>query len=36
MELAIGKNGGFINFSLDFLTQGKTYRQADTTDPFNK
>jgi iron complex outermembrane receptor protein len=31
---AIGKNGGFINFSLAFLTQGKTYRQADTTSPF--
>ena len=28
----MGKNGGFINISLDFLTQGKTYRQADTTD----
>ena len=28
---AIGKKGGFINFSLDFLNQGKTYRQvADT------
>ena len=33
---AIGKKGGFINFSADFLTQGKTYRQADTTDPFNE
>ena len=32
--VAIGKNGGFVNFSLDFLTQGKTYRQADTTSPF--
>jgi len=31
---AIGKNGGFINISLDFLTQGKTYRQADTTNPY--
>jgi iron complex outermembrane recepter protein len=31
---AIGKNGGFINFSLDFLTQGKTYRQVDTTSPY--
>ena len=29
---AIGKNGGFINVSADFLTQGKTYRQADTTN----
>lgn len=28
----LGKNGGFINISLDFLTQAKTYRQADTTD----
>jgi len=28
----IGKNGGFINVSADFLTQGKTYRQVDTTD----
>lgn len=28
--LAIGKNGGFINFSLDFLTQAKTFRQVDT------
>ncbi|MEP6746919.1 MAG: TonB-dependent receptor [Bacteroidota bacterium] len=30
--LSIGKNGGFINFSLDFLNQGKTFRQADTTN----
>jgi iron complex outermembrane receptor protein len=29
---AIGKNGGFINFSLDFLSQAKTYRQADTAN----
>ncbi len=29
--LALNKNGGFINFSFDFLNQGKTYRQvADT------
>lgn len=28
----LGKNGGFINVSADFLTQGKTYRQVDTTD----
>ncbi len=29
--LAIGKNGGFINFSADFLKQAKTFRQvADT------
>ena len=26
--VSLGKNGGFINYSLDFLTQGKTYRQA--------
>ncbi|MGC4036730.1 MAG: TonB-dependent receptor [Chitinophagaceae bacterium] len=26
--LAIGKNGGFINYSLDFLSNAKTYRQA--------
>ena len=31
---ALGKNGGFINVSLDFLTQGKTYRQADTLNPY--
>ena len=24
--VAIGKNGGFINYSLDFLSQAKTYR----------
>ncbi len=29
---AIGKNGGFVNISADFLKQGKTYRQADTTN----
>ena len=28
----IGNNGGFINVSFDFLTQGKTFRQADTTN----
>jgi iron complex outermembrane receptor protein len=33
---AIGKNGGFINLTGDFLTQGKTYRQADTTDATGK
>jgi len=32
----IGKNGGLINISLDFLTQGKTYRQADTTNPYTE
>ncbi|MFI5187642.1 MAG: TonB-dependent receptor plug domain-containing protein, partial [Chitinophagales bacterium] len=29
---SIGKNGGFINVSADFLTQGKTYRQTDTAN----
>lgn len=29
---ALGKNGGFVNISLDILTQGKTYRQADTAN----
>lgn len=33
---ALGKNGGFVNISLDFLTHGKTYRQADTTNWMNK
>jgi iron complex outermembrane recepter protein len=28
--LTLGKNGGFINFSFDYLNQGKTFRQADT------
>ncbi|MFI5155543.1 MAG: TonB-dependent receptor domain-containing protein [Chitinophagales bacterium] len=28
----IGKNGGFINISLDFRTLGKTYRQVDTAN----
>jgi iron complex outermembrane receptor protein len=30
--LPLGKNGGFINFSGNFLTQGKTYRQNLNTD----
>ena len=30
--VAIGKNNGFINFSLDFLTQGKTFRQVRDTN----
>ncbi|HTE10320.1 MAG TPA: TonB-dependent receptor, partial [Chitinophagaceae bacterium] len=30
---AIGKNGGFVNISADFLRQAKTYRQVDTTNP---
>jgi iron complex outermembrane receptor protein len=33
---AIGKNGGFINVSLDLLTQAKTYRQTDTTNWANR
>ncbi|HWB26074.1 MAG TPA: TonB-dependent receptor [Chitinophagaceae bacterium] len=28
----LGKNGGFINISLDFLRQGKTFRQAPDTN----
>ena len=28
----LGKNGGFLNISLDFLTQGKTFRQVDTAN----
>jgi iron complex outermembrane receptor protein len=30
--LPLGKNGGFLNFSGNFLTQGKTYRQNLNTD----
>lgn len=30
--VALGKNGGFINVGLEFLKQGKTYRQVDTTN----
>jgi iron complex outermembrane receptor protein len=29
---ALGKHGGFLNFSLDFLDQGKTFRAVDTTN----
>jgi iron complex outermembrane recepter protein len=29
---AVGKSGGFVSFSLDYLKQGKTYRQADTSN----
>jgi iron complex outermembrane recepter protein len=29
---AIGKSGGFINLTFDYLSQAKTYRQADTLD----
>lgn len=31
---AIGKNGGFINVSADFLRQAKTYRQVDTINAY--
>ncbi len=30
--LTMGKNGGFVNFSFDYRSQGKTYRQVDTTN----
>lgn len=30
--LAIGKKGGFINYTLDFYTQGKTFRQVPDTN----
>ena len=30
--VALGKNGGFINFSLDLLSSAKTYRQVGDTD----
>ena len=29
---AVGNNGGFINYTLDFYNQGKTFRQADTAN----
>ncbi|HMD00227.1 MAG TPA: TonB-dependent receptor, partial [Ferruginibacter sp.] len=32
----LGNRGGFVNVSLDYLTQSKTYRQVDTTDWLNK
>ncbi|MBS1512529.1 MAG: TonB-dependent receptor [Bacteroidetes bacterium] len=28
----LGKSGGFINMSFDYLRQGKTYREVDTTN----
>ena len=28
--ITMGKQGGFINFSFDYRSQGKTYRQVDT------
>ena len=31
---SIGKKGGFINLSLDFLTQGKTFRQVPDTNAY--
>ncbi len=30
--VALGSRGGFINFSMDLLTQAKTYRQVGDTD----
>jgi iron complex outermembrane recepter protein len=33
---ALGNNGGYVSFALDYLTQGKTFRQVDTTDWQNK
>jgi len=30
--VALGKNGGFINFSVNYLRQGKTFRAVDTTN----
>ena len=30
--VAIGKRGGFVNFSLDLLSQAKTFRQVGDTD----
>ncbi len=30
--ISLGKNGGFINFSFDFLKQAKTYRQVPDTN----
>ncbi len=30
--LTLGKNGGFVNFSFDYLTQGKTFRQVPDTN----
>lgn len=30
--VALGKKGGFINFSLDYFDQGKTYRAVDTAN----
>jgi iron complex outermembrane receptor protein len=32
--LGIGKNGGFINYSVDYLTQGKTYRAAPVSENY--
>lgn len=30
--LPVGKHGGYINFTADFYSQGKTFRQLDTTN----
>jgi iron complex outermembrane recepter protein len=32
--VAIGKNGGFVNYSADYRVQGKTYRAAPVSDNF--
>lgn len=32
--VAIGKNGGLLNVSLNFLTQGKTFRQVPDTNTY--
>lgn len=32
--IGIGKNGGFINYSLDYRVQGKTYRAAPVSENF--
>jgi len=34
--VAIGSNGGFLNIGLEFLKQGKTYRQVDTANWLTK
>ena len=30
--VAVGKKGGYLNFSLNYFDQGKTYRQVDTAN----
>jgi iron complex outermembrane receptor protein len=34
--VALGKNGGFVNISFDFLTQAKTFRQVSDTNVWTK